>query len=98
MDELQKVQSVSKAKSGPWVDWFEEMCKKTVLKRGAKWGPTGSGLELMARAYDYDDDQVVDGVTVEKPTQPPPALNSENGVTQTLDATDKVKASIPTEA
>lgn len=97
MEELQKVQSVSKAKSGPWTDWFEEMCKKTVLKRGAKWGPTGDGLELMARAYDYDDDKVVDSVATPVPTQPPPALNSENGVGQVVDATDRLKQSIPAE-
>jgi recombination protein RecT len=95
MDELQKVQSVSKAKSGPWVDWFEEMCKKTVLKRGAKWGPTGDGLELMARAHEYDDD-VIDSTATEKPSQPAPALASENAA-QALDNTDKVKASVPAE-
>lgn len=37
MDDIAKVRSKSKAKdSGPWVDWFEEMAKKTPMKRLAK--------------------------------------------------------------
>lgn len=100
MEELQKVRNASRAKSGPWEEWFEEMCKKTVLKRGAKWGPTGSNLELMSKAQDYDSD-TVDG-TVLPPNATPPAqtthtLVSENGVTAALDNTDKVKAAVPAE-
>ncbi len=99
MDELNKVRSASRAKSGPWDDWFEEMCKKTVLKRAAKWGPTGGNLELMAKAQEYDADTIDSTSTpVQTPAQTTHALVSENGVTQTLDATDKVKAQIPTEA
>ena len=41
MDELEKVRQSSMAKnSGPWVDWPEEMMKKTVLKRHCKTLPT----------------------------------------------------------
>ncbi|WP_292565012.1 recombinase RecT [Mesorhizobium sp.] len=37
MDDVAKVRSKSKAKdSGPWADWFEEMAKKTPMKRLAK--------------------------------------------------------------
>jgi recombination protein RecT len=36
-DEIDKVRKSSKAsESGPWVDWFEQMARKTVLKRTLK--------------------------------------------------------------
>ena len=37
--EITKIRNVSKAKSGPWVTWFEEMIKKSVLKRASKTWP-----------------------------------------------------------
>jgi recombination protein RecT len=96
MDELSKVRGASRAKSGPWEDWTDEMYRKTVLKRAAKWGPTGDKLELMAKAAEYDGD-TIDGTVVDpKPTpaQSTHSLVSENGVTQALDSTDRAKAAI----
>lgn len=37
--EIEKVQKVSRAQNGPWSAWFEEMAKKTVLRRLAKRCP-----------------------------------------------------------
>ncbi|WP_286075646.1 recombinase RecT [Stenotrophomonas sp. 59] len=37
--EIDKVRSKSMAKSGPWVDWFVQMCKKAVIKRASKTWP-----------------------------------------------------------
>ena len=34
--ELDKARNASFAKNGPWASWYEEMCKKTVMKRMAK--------------------------------------------------------------
>lgn len=39
LEEINKIRSVSKAKSGPWQQWEEEMMKKTALKRGYKSWP-----------------------------------------------------------
>lgn len=43
MDELAKIRDKSSAyakkKSGPWVDWFEQMAKKAVIKRASKTWP-----------------------------------------------------------
>lgn len=37
--EIDKIRSKSMAKSGPWVDWFVQMCKKAVIKRASKTWP-----------------------------------------------------------
>jgi recombination protein RecT len=44
MAAIQKVQSTSKAKKGPWVNWWEEMARKTVVKRGSKYWPQADRL------------------------------------------------------
>ena len=55
---IEKSRNVSRAKSsGPWVDWPEEMSKKTVIAHGAKsipWGAAISQTEI-ARAMAPDD-------------------------------------------
>lgn len=42
-DELEKIRgksmSYAKKKSGPWVEWFEQMAKKAVIKRASKTWP-----------------------------------------------------------
>lgn len=43
--ELDKIRNVSRAKnSGPWVDWWEEMAKKTAIRRLAKRLPLSADL------------------------------------------------------
>jgi recombination protein RecT len=39
LEELEKVESVSQAKNGPWKDWWEEMAKKSVVRRASKMWP-----------------------------------------------------------
>lgn len=97
IDELNKVRAASRAKSGPWDEWTEEMFRKTVLKRAAKWGPTGDNLDLMGKAEDYDADTVVDSTATTRPTPPAQQTHSlsDGSVSAQLDSTDKVKAAIP---
>lgn len=51
--EIEKVREVSRAKDdGPWVDWFSEMCKKSVLRRHAK---------ILPMSTDLNDDEELGG-------------------------------------
>lgn len=49
--DIDKVRGVSRSKnSGPWVQWFDEMAKKTVIRRHAKRLPNASEIaDLVAR-------------------------------------------------
>jgi recombination protein RecT len=52
--QVEKVRSVSRAKdSGPWKDWWEEMAKKTVIRRLAKRLPSSTDIE---RVIERDND------------------------------------------
>ena len=63
--DLDKVQNVSKAKHGPWVEWHEEMCRKTVLKRVAKIAPSSTDIEEV-----IDADNEATGFVQTPATQP----------------------------
>ena len=51
-DEVDRIKAKSKAKFGPWVDFYEEMAKKTVLKRLCKLLPASTEL---TKALDADN-------------------------------------------
>ena len=85
--EIMKVKASSPSADSdysPWKSWLYEMVKKTPLKRGAKWAPTGRDYTLMARAlqYDADHDEVVEGSVVKNgnglPTTMAPQLAGES--------------------
>lgn len=64
--EVLKVRNVSRAKdSGPWRDWFEEMARKTVIRRHAKSLPMSTDLDDLLRRdedlYAFDDAKKVEG-------------------------------------
>lgn len=55
VDEVEKIRKASKAGSrGPWVDHWNEMAKKTVFRRLAKWIPLSAEAK---DALDKDDEQ-----------------------------------------
>ena len=58
--EIEQVRSISKTKDdGPWVDWFDEMSKKTVLRRLSKRTPMSTDVVSVIQRDDdlYDVNQ-----------------------------------------
>jgi len=57
VQQIEKVRAISRAKDkGPWVDWYEEMCRKTVARRHSKVLPMSTDLDDLMRRDDglYD--------------------------------------------
>ena len=60
-DQVEKIRSRSRSgKAGPWVTDWEEMAKKTVIRRGAKYVPSSSdrtGSDNLVEAIQTQDDE-----------------------------------------
>jgi recombination protein RecT len=57
--QIEKVRSKSRTKDkGPWVEWYEEMCRKTVARRHSKVLPMSTDLDDLIRRdddlYEFD--------------------------------------------
>lgn len=94
VDELNKVAAASRSKgSGPWKDWREEMCRKTVFRRLAKWLPMDAETEELYRRDDQNGaptalPQTIEGEADPAPTQiegPHSKLDALEGETITED-------------
>lgn len=62
IDQVEQVRAASKARNnGPWVSWWGEMAKKTVLRRLMKRLPTSADLDDVIRRddalYDFDGER-----------------------------------------
>ena len=80
--EVEEVRNVSRAKdSGPWVQWWEEMAKKTAIRRLAKRLPMSTDLEDVIRRDDhlYDVEAKVKGEPAESSKGSPKRLEKMLG-------------------
>lgn len=79
-DQIEKVRNVSRAKNnGPWRDWWDEMARKTVFRRLAKWLPQSTDLQRLLESdnENYDLNQPEEP---KKPTVPLGRLKQKIGV------------------
>lgn len=82
--EINKARSVSKMSGGPWRDWEDEMWRKTVVRRAAKYLPLTDEAQ---RILDNEDANTID---LDLPRQPSlarsedynPMLDAARAVTQ----------------
>lgn len=80
LDEIEKVRNVSRAKdAGPWASWYEEMARKTVLRRLMKRLPSSTDIDQMVENdnENYDLKQVQPAAT---PVNPMAALKAKIGI------------------
>lgn len=65
--EIHKVRDTSKAKNnGPWVDWYHEMCKKTLIKRAYKSWPQTEGRRRLDEAVSVLNENEGSAYTIEQ--------------------------------
>jgi len=90
IDEIEKIRKRSRAQNGPWQTDFEEMARKTVVRRAAKYWPLSADL---ARAFDVDDrdQQPPQTVTVTNAQPALPAASTAQPVQGTYDFAEKPK-------
>jgi recombination protein RecT len=80
LDEIEKVRNVSRAKdAGPWASWYEEMARKTVLRRLMKRLPSSTDIDQLVENdnENYDLKQVK---PAEAPVNPMAALKAKIGI------------------
>lgn len=64
--DLAKIRAVSRAKSGPWKDWEEEMARKSAVRRLCKYLPYSDVLErALEAATDAEAEQPIGRTEVE---------------------------------
>lgn len=88
VSEVEKVRASSKARdSGPWVSWWDEMAKKTVIRRIAKRLPSSADLDSVLE----HDNEVAGFVQVERkdPVNVTPAPEVQNAPLSRLKASMK---------
>lgn len=96
MDEILKVKNSSKSSDkGAWVEWFEEMAKKTVIKRLLKRAPMSVELakaiklENAASSGEAVDD-IIDIEGIEVDTETPEEVQEEINKDRTQALKDKI--------
>lgn len=63
LEEIEKVRNVSRSKDkGPWVDWFSEMARKTVMRRLSKRLPMSTDLD---DAFERDETMAHTGTQID---------------------------------
>lgn len=52
--EIKQVETSSKAKNGPWKNWWDEMARKTIVKRASKYWPRVERLDMAVHHLNTD--------------------------------------------
>ena len=65
INAIEKVRKVSRASgNGPWVQWWDEMARKTVFRRLAKWLPMDAEVDDVVRRDDEAGVPTIEGPAV----------------------------------
>lgn len=80
LDEIEKVRNVSRAKdAGPWSSWYEEMARKTVLRRLMKRLPSSTDIDQLVENDNENYDLRVQPAAA-APANPMAALKAKIGI------------------
>lgn len=52
--DIKQVETSSKAKNGPWKNWWDEMARKTIVKRASKYWPRVERLDMAVHHLNTD--------------------------------------------
>ena len=80
--QIKQVEASSKAKNGPWKNWWDEMARKTIVKRASKYWPKHDRLSA---AIDYLNTDGGEGFQ-DSPEQPEIIVNPVDVIKQAIAA------------
>lgn len=89
--DLEKIRKSSASQGGPWSNWFDEMARKSVVKRLCKYLPFDEALEAALGVDAEDDAPSYAGPSIEVPTEAPQVAEPK----RTKALADKIRASAP---
>lgn len=69
LTEIKQVENTSKAKNGPWKNWWEEMARKTIVKRSAKYWPRVERVDNAIHHLNDDEGIEMEPVMPHKPEE-----------------------------
>ena len=81
VSEIEKVRAISRSKNGPaWSGWWEQMARKTVLRRCAKGAPSSADVEELYKREeaDYPPLPTPPRPTRQDPVELPPAATVDD--------------------
>lgn len=67
--EIKQVEATSKAKNGPWKNFWSEMARKTVVKRASKYWPKASRLDNAIHVLNEEEGVWMEPVMPHKPQE-----------------------------
>jgi recombination protein RecT len=56
LEQIDRRRAVSKSKAGPWVDWYDEMARKTVIRKLCQYLPSSTDIDRLIEHIDQDVD------------------------------------------
>jgi recombination protein RecT len=77
--DIEKVKATSKAANGPWKTFYEEMARKTIVKRASKYWPKADRLD---QAIDYLNTDAGEGLTDDGQPQPELIIDAEQRIVE----------------
>lgn len=86
MTDILKVKNSSKAKTGPWVSFFEEMARKSIVKRASKYWPK---VDRLDKAINYLNTDMGEGMHEDGENQPEIILDAESRIIDLIDKQGK---------
>lgn len=93
LEEIEKVRAVSRAgKSGPWVQWWGEMARKTVMRRLSKRLPMSTDLEEEVFSRDETMAQEFRPTLIEGDAQEAPKVSRLEALEHQIEEAETVEA------
>jgi len=85
LEQIEKVRNVSRAKgAGPWVQWWDEMARKTVMRRLSKRLPMSTDLE--EEVFQRDETMAVEPRVIEQqPVEPAAPVSRLEALEQAIE-------------